>query len=194
MHKDIIFFFIILFIAPKLIAAESNAVGLTHPELREELLLMRDLDQKFRRPGGDFDGSKAMQIDTKNIDKLKKIVKKYGWPTISMVGKDGALSAWLIVQHGDRDRDFQREILKLMEKLLLSGEVSKRDYAYLYDRVNLPQRYGTQGRCQSSDHWVANEMSDPENVDVLRAEVDLPPLQEYSGKMNQLCKNQLIIK
>ncbi len=38
-----------------------------------------------------------------------------------------------------------------MEPLILSGEVSKGDYAYLYDRVMLKisgkQRYGTQAMC-----------------------------------------------
>jgi hypothetical protein len=36
-------------------------------------------------------------VDKKNRDRLKEIVDKHGWPGRSLVGKDGAHAAWLVV-------------------------------------------------------------------------------------------------
>ena len=51
------------------------------------------------------------QADTENTAWLKGIVNKQGWPTISDIGKDGFNAAWLLVQHADTDRAFQKQCL-----------------------------------------------------------------------------------
>mgnify|MGYP001595563003 CR=1 FL=1 len=51
--------------------------------------------------------------DKKNTTELKKIIKKYGWPTIPLVGKRASFCAWLLVQHADHHRQFQKIELKL---------------------------------------------------------------------------------
>lgn len=42
---------------------------------------------------------------------MKKIVKKHGWPGISLVGKKASVGAWLLAQHADRDLRFQKNVL-----------------------------------------------------------------------------------
>jgi hypothetical protein len=54
-------------------------------------------------------------IDRKNTAWLKMVVTAHGWPGKSAVGEDGAQAAWLLVQHADHDRDFQKQCLKPIE-------------------------------------------------------------------------------
>ena len=57
-------------------------------------------------------------VDNKNLTRLKEIVDQYGWPTYSLVGKEAANAAFLIVQHAVSDRPFMRKCLLLMAPLL----------------------------------------------------------------------------
>jgi hypothetical protein len=65
-----------------------------------------------------------------------------------MVGEKGARSAWILLQHADRDPFFQAECLALMEEALAIDQVYPKNYAYLYDRVQVAygekQLYATQ--------------------------------------------------
>ena len=149
-------------------------------ELRLELLGMEAEDQRYRRPGNQ-DTSKADAINTAHLRRLKQIVAEVGWPGISMVGEDGAQAAWLLVQHADQDRAYQREILALIEPLVAVGEVSPETFAYLYDRVNLPQRYGTQGECKAAGQWVPYAIEDEGGVDSRRAAIGMEPLARYAA-------------
>jgi hypothetical protein len=91
-----------------------------------------------------------IQTDTfkNHIPILKEIIRKYGYPTVSMVGKQASFNFWLMVQHADTDVKFQKYCLKLMRKHLPKKEVSGENFAYLTDRVNKnsgkKQVYGTQ--------------------------------------------------
>ncbi len=88
------------------------------------------------------------RIDWRNTARMKRIVDEFGWPTQSMVGKDGARAAWLLAMHADHDTKFQRRCLKLMKAALKRGEALAVHVAYLTDRVRTregkPQVYGTQ--------------------------------------------------
>ncbi|MEL6737966.1 MAG: DUF6624 domain-containing protein, partial [Pseudomonadota bacterium] len=95
------------------------------------------------------------RIDHANTLWLKGRVERDGWPKISQVGEKAADMAWLLVQHADADPAFQLKALRLMEPLVAEGEVSKSNYAYLYDRIMLKlagkQRYATQVTCKDGD-------------------------------------------
>jgi hypothetical protein len=120
-------------------------------------------------------------IDTENTKRLGEIIERHGWPTYTLVGKDGANAAWLLVQHADSSPKFQRKCLDLMAKVP-RVEISQKDIAYLTDRVLLAegkkQVYGTQftlvhGKCKP------RPLEDEASVDKRRKEVGLPPLAEY---------------
>jgi hypothetical protein len=183
------------------------------PGLRSELLQRTAVDQKTRAdiiewsnkyglndPFDTFRRSaeqkaefvkrlEAMKkADNENTSWLKELVENRGWPTRTLVGKDGANAAWLLIQHADADPKFQRKCLDLMVTLPRQ-EVSQADVAYLTDRVLLAegkkQVYGTQftsidGKLQPQP------LEDEANVDQRRAEVGLPTLAEYAKKMEEI--------
>lgn len=119
--------------------------------------------------------------DAENTEWLKGVVGKRGWPGRSTAGEDGANAAWLLVQHADADRGFQRTCLDLMAKLP-TGEVTPSQVAYLTDRVLLAegkkQVYGTQF-ITSGGKLVPRPIEDEKDVDKRRAAAGLSPLAEY---------------
>lgn len=152
----------------------------TLPALREELLKMRDEDQQVRQATTQEDFRKWRDTDAANQKRLREIVQQHGWPTVGMVGNDGASAAWLLVQHADSDPDFQQQVLRLMEPLTKQGEASATDYAYLYDRTHYPQRFGTQGSCINAREWQPFAIEDIEHVNQRRHELGLMPMAEYA--------------
>lgn len=175
--------FCLLLVAAPLHAADTPA----RPDLREELLRMRAEDQRARGVGGVMDPQAMGRVYAANTARLKEIVAQVGWPTISLVGGDAAGAAWLLAQHADQDRAFQVDVLARIEKLLDSGEATRKEYAYLYDRVHEPQRYGTQGTCVDSTRWVPRPIENEAGVDKRRAEVGLPAMAEYISIVSRIC-------
>lgn len=129
--------------------------------------------------------------DRENTEWLKADVAANGWFLISTTGGEASSSAWLMAQHADRDRDFQKHVLAMMEPLVESGEVTRGNYAYLWDRIAVsedrPQRYGTQGRCTAPGRWEPNTLEDPATVEALREEADIGTLTEYQARMHGHC-------
>lgn len=135
---------------------------------------------------------KVWEIDKRNTEWLKNIVHEHGWPRRSLIGSDGAHNAWLLVQHADHDRAFQKKCLDLMRDLAPLGEVSPSDVAYLTDRVLVAdgkkQRYGTQFHTVNGK-LEPKPIEDEANVDKRRKSAGLPSMAEYRKlieKMYQL--------
>lgn len=114
------------------------------------------------------------------------VVKKYfnenSFPGIKENGKDTALQFWAIVQHSDHDVKFQKKVLKAMEKELQNNNVSRRNYAYLSDRVlknkGEKQLYGTQITWETGLP-TPYPLKYPEKLDEMRKEMGLEPISEY---------------
>ncbi|EKE00857.1 MAG: hypothetical protein ACD_21C00263G0002 [uncultured bacterium] len=134
---------------------------------------------------------KKLLIDTEHTSELKELLKKYNWFVVSEFGKKADHNGWLLIQHQDHDREFQKMILKRLRKLCLVGETSKSNYAYLYDRIaiaeNKPQKYGTQGRCIGKGLWEPALLGDAKQVDRFRKEVGLEPMSEYKKTFKDIC-------
>lgn len=156
------------------------------PDIAQEITKMYEADQAMRTAWevGDFSGE---NLDVIHTDRMKQIVNEIGWPTVSKVGKVVAENAWALVQHSDHDVTFQAMCLQLMKEAP-TGEVAKKDLAYLEDRVRVNQKqgqlYGTQFREQDSKHAPC-PIEDEENVDVRRVEVGLDTLAEAIAHMNE---------
>jgi hypothetical protein len=150
------------------------------PELREELLRRAEKDQNARRASRD-DWQQVVAVDAENLPWMEDLVTEVGWPGRSLVGEDGARAAWLLVQHADASPAFQRRCLDLMTEAVERGEATRREMAYLTDRVLLaegqPQEYGTQ-MSGTEEGWVPKNLRDPDNVDTRRAAASLGPLSE----------------
>jgi len=121
---------------------------------------------------------------------MKEIVAKVGWPTISKVGEVASNKAWLLVQHADHDVEFQKQCLELM-KAVPEGEVTKRQVAYLEDRVAVnekrPQTYGTQF-WEHGDIYEPRPMIDPDHVDERRVAIGMETLEEYREQLRRVYK------
>lgn len=136
-------------------------------------------------------GRRMCEIDGENTEWLKADIAANGWYLISTTGAQASSAAWLMAQHADRDRAFQRQVLALLEPLAATGETSASNYAYLYDRVavgeNRPQRYGSQGRCVAKGVWAPNDLEDPAGVQARRDAFEMGSLAEYTAHMHQYC-------
>ena len=167
--------------------------------LETELISMSVSDQavrnrmtKFFQSGEEIPPELAKEVakvDKANRERLKEIVAEHGWPTYDMVGSEASRAAWLVVQHSDRDIEFQKKCLALMEPLVKKNQVGKSDFAYLWDRVAVnnckKQRYGTQ--IESKDgKWQPKPVEDPKNLDKRRAEVGLTSIAYYLKVFEQI--------
>ncbi len=186
------------------------------PELRKELLRRKDQEQALRfkilsfihskgissgRPIADPKVAAAFKEiqarlereDAQNRQWLKEIVDKSGWPGKSMVGKDGAAAAWLLVQHADPDRPFQKHCLVLM-KAMPPGEVELPNIAYLTDRVLVGEKkkqlYGTQLQANDKGQYVPLPIEDEAHVDQRRRDMGMEPLANYLKMANQQLKKK----
>jgi hypothetical protein len=177
--------------------------------LSKELLDRMQLDQKVRMKLLQAAQEKHMDLDAfasafpespfllevnhtdaGNRKWLAAVVDRYGWPGRSVVGKDAAHAAWLLIQHDSQDIAFQKNCLSLMLKAR-KGEVASVDIAYLMDRIRVnegkKQRYGTQLEFQDNgSRVVLKPVENPERLDDLRREVGLQPIAEYLQMATQV--------
>lgn len=124
----------------------------------------------------------ADDISTKYMKLL--LESKYDWIDNKRFGESTSGKAWLLVQHADDDLDFQALALERMIPYLQNGAVSKQNFAYLFDRVELAQGneqlYGTQttGKCIDGKLQL-RPTKDIENIDKNRADMDMGTIAEY---------------
>lgn len=145
---------------------------------------MIDKDQKMRRRA-ERTGIWNKKIDKENTKILKRIIKKYGWPTVSAVGKKTSHNLWLLVQHADHDIIFQEKCLELMKKIHDSNQsdVLKQDIAFLTDRIRVnrhkPQIFGTQFYLNERNILVYQPIKNKKNLDKKRKKYGLPSFKIY---------------
>lgn len=183
----------------------SNPAQVDSPvtALAEELVKMAEEDQQVRKElvqhlekSRTVDAPSLLRerlhdVDSRNLARMKEIVAEHGWPTVNLVGTQACNSAWLLVQHGDSDRSFQRHVLELITPLVRTGEVPPDRFAMLTDRVLVaegkPQLYGTQYNAVSLDGVIhfgpRTPISDPTNLSRRRAEMGLPLHSEYVSQL-----------
>lgn len=125
--------------------------------------------------------------------RVESMFDKYGFLGFDKVGKDGSNRFWLLVQHCDKYPEFQRKVLKAMNKEVRRGNADANNYAYLYDRVKVnageKQLFGTQVTYETETTGRAipkNGLSDSLNVDKLRKKYGLKPLKNYLNEMTSM--------
>ena len=133
-------------------------------------------------------GSRFSRVDEFNTARLKDMLKDRDWFQDDLDGEGGGFNGWLLVQHADLDRDFQREVLPMIEAKLGAPGVTEQTFAYLYDRVAVaderPQRYGTQATECNDGVAGAGPLEDAENIDAVRASIGLEPLAAYMARLS----------
>jgi len=129
-------------------------------------------------------------LDEANTAWLEKQIDAHGWFKRS-AGEGPANAAFLLVQHADANKPFQKKVLAMMEPLLAAGEVRPQNYALLFDRVAVgegrPQRYGSQGGCTGPGVWTEKPVEDAASLDQTRAKVGLEPMAAYRARFVASC-------
>jgi hypothetical protein len=124
-----------------------------------------------------------------NTSVLKEIIKKYGWPGISLVGGDGAKSAWLIAQHAVSDTKFMSDCIELLKIAIAAGDVEGWQLAFLEDRVRTmsgkDQLYGTQFDVDKGAWPIPFPITEPEKVNERRKALGLNSLEERLEQMRE---------
>jgi len=176
-------------------SADPGARPPLYPQLAEELRALAAEDQRVRArmSGAVVDSALASEmraIDERNTQRLKAIIDEYGWPGPRSVGPEATDAAWLLVQHADHDRAFQKHMLYMLRPAMVSGDLSKQNYALLEDRVAVaegrPQRYGSQVRVTQGPAGVVCEpfeIEDPARLDARRKEMGLEPHADYMNRI-----------
>jgi len=153
--------FLLLSLSFLKVTAQKNKEKVKLPEISKEIIKMRDEEQKMRIKWAGFakkgktETEKFKELtktliasDRANTARMREIVVAHGWPTYELVGKGASNSAWLLVQHADRNPLFQAKCLPLLKEAVDAGQANPTNYAYLYDRVQISvgemQHYATQ--------------------------------------------------
>lgn len=129
-------------------------------------------------------------VDAEATRFMKELVGRQDWIDIDRFGARTSKQAWVLVQHADRDPEFQAEVLARMEPYLESGGVSGSDYAHLWDRVAVNtdrlQRYGTQPTWECKDGRLELQpLEDPETVDERRRAMGMGTVEDGLRAMAQ---------
>jgi hypothetical protein len=188
---------LILALAGPGLAQNQDATRINQP-LRLELMTMEEEDQKYRKEIEEVQMAalapdekqkrlealwkKQGDADKRNLKRLVEIIEQHGWPGRSMVGKEGSLAAFLIVQHAELE--YQKKYFPLLKDAVSKGEARPDHAALLEDRILMregkKQIYGSQLRqnevTKKLELWP---IEDEERVDARRASVGLGPLAEY---------------
>ncbi len=179
----------VLILLTFLYSCDTLSQSIENPKLSKELIKIRNADKKLRKKWAKMAGSeetdtpkfkaltnKLVAADSNNTERMKVIISKHGWPTYSLVGKKASVSAWLIVQHADRDPLFQIKCLPLLKEAVDKGEADPVNYAFLYDRVAVfkgdKQLYATQSTTNNGiTKGNFQPIEDEANVQNRRAEM-----------------------
>ena len=120
--------------------------------------------------------------DSINLIKVKKIIDTYGWLGPDEVGKQGAQTIFLVIQHADSLT--QITYVPLMRDAVRKGKARPQDLALLEDRIltdqGKEQIYGSQVRTNEAGKYEFYPIKDVPNVNKRRAAVGLQPLEEYA--------------
>lgn len=165
---------------------DGAAIGFTEPELRAELLALRERDQELRRARmADMDDEAILEelrsFDRRATARAKEILAEHGWPTAEEVGVDGSGALWLLVQHSP-EPEFLAAALPLMKEAASRGDLEPGLVATAVDRVRThrgePQLYGTQFQ-EVDGELVPHPIEDRDHLDERRQEMGLGPFEEY---------------
>lgn len=124
---------------------------------------------------------KQMQdIDAANQEKICEILDSEGFAGTDKEG-NASMVYWLVIQHASVE--LQHKYFPLFVQAAERGDISRECVALMDDRIamfeNRPQKYGTQivdGKLY--------DLAEPDNVDALRKQMGMPPLDEYLKQMN----------
>ncbi len=167
------------------LAATLAEVGRTDQAQRR---YMGEVSEKYGWESPQMDSLWAIQnySDSVNTVYITGLIDQMGYPGKSIVG-DEASTAFLVIQHAGLE--IQEKYLPILRAAADEGELNWSSLALLIDRIEMrndrPQIYGSQIQRdpETGEHYFAR-IKDPHNIDKIRAEVGLGPIQGYANNWN----------
>ena len=171
-------------------------------ELKNRLVQMAEAERRLRTElAGDgtlYEGYPAAirEMHLRQACELERIIETDGWPVISLVGKEGADAAWLILQHSISRPEFMKRCVPVFESAVKENEASVRHLSCLKDGIRYfsrkPQIYGNYFDWNEDGKFVPWIIEDAGNVDDRRKKVGLNTLDERIREMEEdVRKNNL---
>lgn len=120
--------------------------------------------------------------DSINLSKTIKLLDRYGWIPRAKVGTANQ-ALFFVIQHAKPE--IIEKYISLYESAAKENDIPREPYAKMFDRNQMyagkPQRYGTQRvrKNPSTKEIVLWKIEDPNKVNTLRKEMNLPPLEDY---------------
>lgn len=177
--------------------------GQSMPDLRKELLQMRERDQAVREKctNGTADDQikcfvkAADDVDKPNTKRINEIFAAHGFPTASLVGNDGVQAFVLILQHSG-DVELKKKSEAGMKRACDEKVISVMDYTNFVDRLLTDQGklqiYGSNFVTQDGK-LVMSPVEDPTNLAKRRKDIGLPTIEEYAKKLQEIYKLEVVI-
>ena len=146
------------------------------------------------------DPEKFIQLNKKHLKIIDEILKEIREPRISILGYNGALTVWIVVQHADHDPSLQKYYLRLFKKLYEKDpdDTYKEGIAYLEDRIlvkeKVQQLYGTQFK----DSALSKNTLEPYPIlnhlglEERRKKMGLQPMNDYIKELKRVCGKEVI--
>ena len=108
----------------------------------------------------DIEGNKIFdlirEIDSTNLLEVESIIKKYGYPSKSLVGEPANKAVFYVIQHSNKVDEY----LPLIRKATKNGDIEKTSLAKMEDRnlmyKGVEQIFGTQikGQSNKDGEWI----------------------------------------
>jgi hypothetical protein len=162
------------------------AAAQTKPELQQQLLNMALQSEQIqiRQKSGTPEVLKNMAtgITQLHTQTLNEIVQLQGWPTKEQVTEEGVKAALRLVIHSN-NLSFQQNMLPFIIQSYIDKQgIDGESVAIFTDQVSIAQGksqvFGTQADFIGGQ-VIFFQIQNEDSVDQLRAQMDLPPLQEY---------------
>ena len=129
----------------------------------------------------------VMHYDTINLDRIVKIIDKFGWPGIDDVGSKGNMTVFLVIQHADSAT--QKKYLPLLKRSIKNHQSSPDYYGYLLDRIltseGKKQIYGTQLTMEEKNNkYILLPVKHPRHLNKRRKKLGLSTIEQYLKESN----------
>jgi len=148
----------------------------TLDEYKKELHRRFEVDQKEQK----------IEVYTENVEWLKEQIKIHGIPTHENTDEHATQAGWIIAQHADHDREFQKQYLELLHEQ--KDKVSPTWIAYLTDRVSIAetgkQVFGTQLTMVDGVRTL-KPVDHDKTLDELRRAFGMPTVEWYLDFCNK---------
>ena len=174
--------------------AGYNIALLTELEtiLTDDQKFRAQLDETKEQYGWESKEMKKLLADMDHMDSINEkkvidILDKHGWLGADVVGQDGNMALFLVIQHSNIKT--MEKYLPMMREAVKNKKAHGSQLALLEDRVALSnhrrQLYGSQiGQDKEGKNFYVLPLEDPDNVDKRRAEMGMPPLADYLKNWN----------